>query len=152
MPSDASIDIVLSWSRDQSGTTAVLMDRGDGRYDELGRTDATEFTVEGLTAGRAYVFAAAPVESDGDLAPQEEWEQIRVAPLVDDSAPARPTAPTGSRPRRTARMSTCVGTPRRTASRSPTSCASGTRGRTGRSSPVTLPGPRTHGRGGRPVR
>src|SRR5690349_7264102 len=95
MPPDASIDVVLSWSRDDGGTTAVLMDRGDGRYDELGRTDATEFTVEGLGTGRAYVYAAAPGESDGDLAPQEEWEQGRGAPHADDAAPTRPTTPMG---------------------------------------------------------
>jgi hypothetical protein len=93
--SSRTVDVVLSWSVTQSGVTAVLMDRGDGRFDELGRTDATEYTVRSLTPGRAYVFAAAAVEDDGGLAPEEEWAQLRVTPLADDTAPALPAAPTG---------------------------------------------------------
>lgn len=95
MPSDATVDVVLSWSRADSGTTAVLRRVDDSRWDELDRTDATEFTVRGLTADRAYVFAAAAVEDDGALAPEDEWETLRVTPLSDDSAPALPDTPTG---------------------------------------------------------
>jgi hypothetical protein len=95
MPSGATIDVVLSWSRTATGTTAVLRQVDDVRWDELDRTDATEFTVRGLTTGRAYVFAAADVLEDGSLAPEDEWETLRVTPLGDDTAPALPDAPTG---------------------------------------------------------
>jgi hypothetical protein len=93
MPS--TVDVVLSWSRSESGTTAVLRQVDDSRWEELDRTDATEFTVRGLTAGRAYLFAAADVLADGFLAPEDEWETLRVTPLGDDTAPALPSAPTG---------------------------------------------------------
>jgi hypothetical protein len=91
----ATLDMVLTWSHTQVGTTAVLQQGDDGQWDELGRTDATEFTVRSLTAGRAYVFAAAAVEEDGGLAPEEEWETLRITPLADESAPELPSAATG---------------------------------------------------------
>lgn len=90
-----SIDVVLTWSRSETGTTAVLQQTDDGRWNELGRTDATEFTVRALTAGRAYVFAAAAVLADDGLAGEDEWETLRVTPLADDTSPALPAAPTG---------------------------------------------------------
>jgi hypothetical protein len=95
MPSDTTVDVVISWSRTESGTTAVLRQVDDSRWEELDRTDATELTVRGLTAGRAYLFAAADVLADGDLAPEEEWDTLRVTPLADESAPAIPSAPAG---------------------------------------------------------
>jgi hypothetical protein len=91
----ATVDMVLTWSRAAGGTTAVLRQTDDGRWDELGRTDAAEVAVDRLVAGRAYVFAAVAVLADGDLAPEEEWETLRVTPLADDTASALPSAPTG---------------------------------------------------------
>jgi hypothetical protein len=97
MPSNAarSIDVVLTWSRTETGTTAVLQQTDDGGWDELDRTDATEFTVSSLTAGRTYVFAAAAVLADGGLAAEDEWETLRVTPLADEATPALPSAPAG---------------------------------------------------------
>jgi hypothetical protein len=92
---ESTVDVVLSWSRSDAGATVVLQRRDDGAWDEVGRTDATEFTVEGLSRDRTYVFAAAPLEADGDLAPEEEWETLRVAPMADAGTPALPEAPTG---------------------------------------------------------
>src|SRR5262249_33227850 len=89
-----SIDVVLTWSRTETGTTAVLQQPDDGGWDELDRTDSTEFTVRSLTSGRAYVFAAAAVLADGGLAAEDEWETLRVTPLADDTATALPSAPT----------------------------------------------------------
>jgi len=91
----ATLDMVLTWSLSQSGTTALLQQGDDGQWDELRRTEATEFTVRALTAGRVYVFAAAAVLDGGGLAPEEEWETLRVTPLADETAPALPPAPTG---------------------------------------------------------
>ncbi len=79
----SSIGVVLSWSRPQAGTTVVLEQRDDGAWDELGRTDGTEFTVSGLNAERSYVFAAAALDEDGLVAPADEWETLRVAPTAD---------------------------------------------------------------------
>jgi hypothetical protein len=91
----AKVDMVLSWSRASGGKTAVLRMSEDGQWSELGRTEASEFEVSSLVAGRAYVFAAAEVLADGDPAPEEEWETLRVTPLGDDTAPALPSTPTG---------------------------------------------------------
>src|SRR2546429_9231967 len=97
MPPDASgsVDVVLSWSRSLDGTTVVLKQIDGGGWDEVDRTDATELTVRGLNSESAYVFAAAAVEADGNLAPQDEWETLRVAPLADQATPALPHAPIG---------------------------------------------------------
>lgn len=91
----ANVDMVLSWSRSAGGKTAVLRQSEDGLWSELGRTEASEFEVSALVAGRAHVFAAAEVLADGDLAPEEEWETLRVTPLGDDTAPALPDTPAG---------------------------------------------------------
>jgi len=98
--STQSIDVVLSWSRAQAGTTVVLKQldggsqgTGPAGWDEIDRTDATELTVRGLNPERAYVFAAAAVESDGNLAPEDEWETVRVAPMADTGTPALPDTP-----------------------------------------------------------
>jgi len=88
-------DILLSWSRRGPGTTALLVELDDGSFDEIGRTESMEFAVRALTAGRAYVFAAAAVFADGSLASEDEWERLRVTPLADDTTPALPVAPTG---------------------------------------------------------
>jgi hypothetical protein len=97
MPSDSSpsIDVVLSWTRTQAGTTVVLKQQDDGSWDEVGRTDSTEFTVRGLSAERAYVFAAAALDEDGLVAPADDWETLRVVPTADAATPATPDAATG---------------------------------------------------------
>jgi hypothetical protein len=97
VPTDTarSIDVVLSWSRTQAGTTVVLKQADDGSWDEVGRTDSTEFTVTGLNPERAYNFAAAALDEDGFVAPADEWETLRVTPLADDATPAAPATPTG---------------------------------------------------------
>jgi hypothetical protein len=97
MPSDAtrSIDVVLSWSREQEGTTVLLKQGDDGAWDEVGRTDSTELTVRGLDRERAFVFAAAALDADGLVAPVDEWETLRITPTADEATPALPSAPTG---------------------------------------------------------
>ena len=97
VPSDdlRFVNVVLSWSREPTGKTAVLLKEEDGNWDELGRTEATEYTVEGLHPERSYDFAAAPVLADGGLAPQADWETVQVAPLAGEGAPALPAVPTG---------------------------------------------------------
>ena len=90
------VEAVLSWSRTQSVTVAVLK-RGadDTGWTEIGRTDASEFTATGLHPERSYTFAVVPVETDGSLAAEDEWESLRVAPTADEGTPALPAAPTG---------------------------------------------------------
>ncbi|MCE9635818.1 MAG: H-type lectin domain-containing protein [Planctomycetes bacterium] len=90
------VDIALNWSRGKSGTVAVLK-RGadDTGWTEIGRTDASEFTATGLHPERSYTFAVVPVETDGSLAAEDEWETLRVAPTADEGTPALPVAPTG---------------------------------------------------------
>ena len=95
MPSDARIDVVLSWSRAEAGTTVVLQQREDGTWDEVGRSDGTEYTIAGVQRDRTYVFAAAALEADGDLVPEEEWETLRVLAVADKATPSLPSTPTG---------------------------------------------------------
>lgn len=89
------IDVVLSWSREGSGKTAVLKKEEDGAWDELARVGGTEHTVRGLHPERAHEFAAAPVLADGGLAAEADWETVRVAPLTDEGTPHLPGTPTG---------------------------------------------------------
>ena len=91
---DSSVSALLAWTRDEPGRTAILkrLD-ADDVWTEIARTDATEYEATGLQPGRAYVFAAVPVESDGTLAPEQEWETVRVAPVADTGTPPRPTVP-----------------------------------------------------------
>src|SRR5262245_22235353 len=91
----STIDVVLTWARAQAGTTVVLRQQDIGAWDEVGRTDSSELTVTGLASGRAYVFAAAALDDDGFVVPEDEWETLRVTPLADDSSPAPPAAPAG---------------------------------------------------------
>ncbi len=97
MPSETLqfIDIVLSWSRETPGKTAVLKKEEDGNWDELARVEGTEYTVLGLHPEWAHDFAVAPVLADGGLAPEGDWETVRVAPLADEGAPALPGMPSG---------------------------------------------------------
>src|SRR5436190_1886446 len=70
-----SIDVVLSWSRAQAGTTVVLKQLDGGGWDEVDRTDTTELTVRGLNAESAYVFAAtAGVTVAHELRVGDSWE------------------------------------------------------------------------------
>jgi hypothetical protein len=78
----------------RAGTTAVLRQRDDGRWDELGRTEASDLSASALVACRAYAFAAAEVLADGDLAREDEREKLRVTPLADETAPALHAVPT----------------------------------------------------------
>mgnify|MGYP001463536740 CR=1 FL=1 len=89
------VDVVLTWSATDSGTTAVLQQQSDGGWREVARTDGTECIVEGLDPERAHVFAAAAIDEDGTLAPEHEWETVRVAPMADTGTPALPEAPLG---------------------------------------------------------
>lgn len=98
MPAElvAPVDVMLSWTRARGGTTAVLR-RPDpaGPWVELGRTDGTEYLVRGLHPHRSHVFAAAETLADGGLAPEEDWQVLRVAPMASDARPERPEAPSG---------------------------------------------------------
>lgn len=85
---------LLSWSRRAPGTTAVLRRSGDA-WEEIARTEATEHRVAGLHPATAHEFAAASVDAAGGLAPEDEWERVRVAPLADAGTPAKPEAPAG---------------------------------------------------------
>ncbi len=87
-----SVDVVLSWTRKRPGTTAVLTSDGQS-FTEIGRTDATTFTVKGLNTERSYVFAAAGVLPNSALAPESDWEIVRVAPSAHESTPAVPATP-----------------------------------------------------------
>lgn len=90
------VDVVLSWSRAEPGTVAILKRAaGDDGWTSLGQTDGTEFTATGLHPERAYTFAVAPVQGDGSLAAEDEWESVRVAPTADEGTPALPAAPSG---------------------------------------------------------
>jgi hypothetical protein len=92
----SSVDVVLSWSRTEAGTSAVMKRAADDdAWNEIGRTDGTEFTATGLNPERSYTFAVAAVESDGSLAAEDEWESIRVAAMADEGTPELPDAPTG---------------------------------------------------------
>jgi len=97
VPADTSqfVDVVLSWSREAPGRTAVLKKEEDGGWDEVARVEGTEHTVRGLHPERSHTFAAAPVLSDGGLAPEADWESVQVAPLADAGAPALPGTPSG---------------------------------------------------------
>ena len=91
-----SIDVQLSWSSEEPGTTAVLKrEAGDSGWTEIGRTGDSELTARGLNPERAYMFAATAILDDGAFAPEHEWETVRVAPLADQGTPALPTTPTG---------------------------------------------------------
>ncbi len=90
------VDVVLSWSRAESGTTALLKrEQGSTGWTEVGRTQGTEFTAEGLHPERAYSFAAAAVLDDGGLVEEDEWETVRVAPMADEGTPELPGTPSG---------------------------------------------------------
>jgi len=97
VPSETTpfVDVVLSWSREVPGTTAVLRREGDGGWDEIARTEETTCTVRGVHPERTHEFAAAPVLADRGLAAETEWEMVRISPLADESAPALPGSPTG---------------------------------------------------------
>ncbi|MCK6478562.1 MAG: hypothetical protein HUU06_00275 [Planctomycetaceae bacterium] len=97
MPSDTAqfVDVVLSWSREVPGKTAVLRKEDGGNWDELARVEETEYTVRGLHPDRSHTFAAAPVLEDGGLAPEADWETVQVSPLADAGTPALPGTPTG---------------------------------------------------------
>lgn len=92
--STTTVDVVLSWSREGSGATAVLEQQGDA-WTEIARTVGTEYVVRGVDTGRAHVFAAAAVLEDGDLVPDDEWEKLRFAGTADSATPARPSTPSG---------------------------------------------------------
>lgn len=90
------VDVVLTWSRSQAGTVAVLKQAADDEgWSEIGRTDGAEFTATGIHPERSYTFAVVAVESDGSLAAEDEWEIVRVAAMADEGTPALPDAPTG---------------------------------------------------------
>ncbi len=90
------VNVILSWSRAESGTTAVLKrEAGGSGWTELGRTQGTEFTADGLHPERAYSFAAAAVLDDGGLVEEDEWETVRIAPMAAEGTPALPGAPAG---------------------------------------------------------
>ncbi len=90
------VDVVLSWARAESGTTAVLKrEQGSAGWTEIGRTQGTGFRAEGLHPERAYTFAAVAVLEDGGLAPEDEWETVRVAPMADEGTPELPGTPSG---------------------------------------------------------
>ena len=97
MPSETSpfADVILTWAREVPEKTAVLRKEEDGGWVELARVEGTEYTVRGLHPERAHEFAAAPVLADGGLAPEADWETVRVAPLAEDGARALPGTPTG---------------------------------------------------------
>jgi hypothetical protein len=97
MPSDSLqfVDVVLSWSRESPGKTAVLKKEAGGNWEELARVEGTEYTVTGLHPEGTHSFAAAPVLADGGLAPEADWETVQVSPLADEGTPALPEAPTG---------------------------------------------------------
>jgi hypothetical protein len=88
------VDVVLSWTRKRPGTTAVFKSDGQG-FTEIGRTDATTFTVKALNPERSYVFAAAGVLPNGTVTPESDWEIVRVAPSAHASTPALPATPSG---------------------------------------------------------
>ena len=90
-----SVALLVSWSATESGTTAVLQQQADGGWQEIARTDGSQYTIEGLNPERAHVFAAATVDEDGVLAPEHEWETVRVAPMADQGTPALPGMPSG---------------------------------------------------------
>ena len=78
------VEAVLSWSRAAGGTVAVLKRAADDAgWTEIGRTDASEFAATGLHPQRSYTFAVVPVEADGSLAPETEWETLRVVPTAE---------------------------------------------------------------------
>lgn len=90
------MDVLLSWSRAEAGTTAVLKrEAGRAGWTEIGRTQGTEYTAEGLNPERAYTFAAAAVLDDDGLVEEDEWETVRVAPMADAGTPVLPGPPTG---------------------------------------------------------
>lgn len=90
----SSVSALLSWSRDEAGRTAILkrLD-ADDVWTEIARTEATEYEATGLQPGRTYILAAAPVDEYGTLAPESEWQTVRVAPLADAGTPPRPATP-----------------------------------------------------------
>ena len=100
MPPDAFqyIDVVLTWSRAEGGTTAVLRRaEGNAGWTEIVCTAGAEFTAEGMNPERAYAFAAAAVLDDGGLVEEDERETVRVAPLARTRArpPSHPATPSG---------------------------------------------------------
>ncbi len=90
------VAVELSWSGSEPATTAILRrEAGDSGWTEIGRTEGSESTAEDLHPERSYTFAAAAVLDDGGLAPDHEWETVRVAPLADEGTPVLPSTPTG---------------------------------------------------------
>jgi hypothetical protein len=89
----ALVDMKLSWSASRPGMTALLRRVSGGGWVEFGRTSSEEMLVRGLDPFAATIFAAAAVLEDGRLAPEAEWQTLRVVPLEGPDAPPLPSAP-----------------------------------------------------------
>jgi hypothetical protein len=90
------VDVELQWTLARGTTVAVLRRQGGAEdWTEVGRTSESSITVEGLNPERSYDIAVVPVEADGSLAAEDEWEIKRVAAMADAGRPTLPATPTG---------------------------------------------------------